>query len=342
MSKRFGAAAAVPLTALALAAMAGPVASASRSAATQQRTIGLIVTGPGNPIAPEVESGGASAAAALGDALAVTEAHDPDAQASTIDSLIAQHVAAIAIDNEHTSAAVARALTRARSAGIPTLSFEDRYSGSLWVSPSSPVDYAHALADALASQMNQQGEFIIVPCAPAARIVGAWLKATKTYIRHRYPRMHRVAVVYGGTGNGPAGTLVLRPLLRAHPRLRGLIFLCPSEAYTGPPQLIRAHKLGKVFSAGNGGDCPPLYQLLGNSVRRGAAQMVCAGDPNHLGYLTVWAADHLARGNTFTPGTYDAGGPVGSVRYYSRDEELRLGQPLTITQANLDTYCCSE
>jgi hypothetical protein len=32
------------------------------------------------------------------------------------------------------------------------------------------------------------------------------------------------------------------------------------------------------------------------------------------------------------------GGPVGTVRYYSRNEELRLSQPLTITKANLDQY----
>ena len=56
--------------------------------------------------------------------------------------------------------------------------------------------------------------------------------------------------------------------------------------------MINTHKVGKVFTAGNGASCPPL----------------------------------------------DVGGPVGTVQYFSQNEELRLGQPLTITKANLGKY----
>jgi ABC-type sugar transport system substrate-binding protein len=332
MNKRLGG---IAIAVAAVAATAGFLANASSGAPKAQRTIGLILEGPGNPIAPEVEKGGQAAAAALGDTLAITVTDDAS---STIDSLIAQHAAAIAVDNEQNSYDVEQALARARQAGIRTLSFEQRYAGTTWVSQSSPTEYARALADALASQMTDRGTFIIVPCRPAEDIVSTWLHAAKKYIRHRYPHMRRVGVVYGGTGNGVRGTLPLRPLLRKHPHLRGLLFLCPSESYTGPPQLVQAHKVGKVFSAGNGADCPPLYLAYADSVLAGAAEMVCSGDPSNYGYLTIWAADHLARGGTFAPGSYDVGGPVGTVRYYSANQELRLGQPLTITKANLAQY----
>jgi ABC-type sugar transport system substrate-binding protein len=319
----------------------GLLASTSSGAAKTQRTIGLILPGPGSPTAPEEENGSKAAAAALGDQLVITDASDATTQISTINSLIAQHVAGIAITTDQGAATIKQvlpALAQARAAGIPTLSFEQDYPGSVWVSQSSPTEYAQALADALASQMQQRGQYVIVPCRPAESIVQTWLKATEAYIPRRYPRMHRVGVVYGGTGNGPAGTLVLRPVLRAHPRLRGLIFLCPSESYTGPMQLVHAHKVGKIFTAGNGGDCPPLYIAYANSVRAGSAEMVCAGDPTNLGYLTIWAADYLATGHPLTPGSYDVGGPVGTVQYFTANEELRLGRPLTITKANLDQY----
>jgi ABC-type sugar transport system substrate-binding protein len=287
-----------------------------------------------------VESGGNSAAAAFGDTLAISETNDPQTEISTIKSLIAQHVAAIAVDGGfllHT-ADVNQALAQARSAGIPTLSFEQGYPGSVWVTPSSSAQYAHALADALATQMRQRGQFVIIPCRPAQSIVDTWLKETKFYIRRRYPRMSRVGVVYGGVGNGAAGTLVLHPLLKEHPHLRGLIFLCQSETFTGPPQLVRAHKVGRIFSAGNGNPCPPLYVTLASSVRAGSAEIVCAGDFTKLGYLTIWAADYLAGGHTLTQGSYGVGGVVGTVHYYRHNQELRLGQPLTITRANLDQY----
>ena len=341
MRERFKATAAVVLVTVALAAAAGVLASTSSGAAKTQRTIGMIVPGPGSPTAPEEVNGGEAAAAALGDQLTTTVASDAPTQISTIESLIAQHVAAIAVDTDQGPATIKQvlpALARARAAGIPTLSFEQHYPGSVWVSQSGPAQYAHALADALASQMKDRGQFIIVPCQGCESIVHTWLKDAEAYIQHRYPRMHRVAVVYGGLGNGPGGTIVLRPLLRKHPHLRGLIFLYPGASYTGPPQLVHMHKVGKIFTAGNGGDCPPLYVAYANSVRAGSAEMVCAGDPTKLGYLTVWAADYLARGNDLTPGSYNVGDPVGTVRYYSHDEELRLGQPLTITKANLAQY----
>ena len=319
---------------LALAVVPGGVLAAGSSGARQtRRTIGLVIPAPsGSPISPLVENGARSAAAALGDHLVVIAA-----SVSTIKPLIAQHAAAIIVDNnggDPTHEALADAL----EARIPTLSYEQASPGSIWVNQSSTAQDAHALADALAAQMHGRGQYVIVPCSPAEAIVATWLQETKAYVPKRYPGMHLAGVVYGGTGNGDAGTLVLKPVLNAHPHLRGFDFLCPGEAYTGPPQLIKDHVVGKVFSAGNGDGCPPLYSAFAWSVRRGAGEMVCAGDPTKLGYLTVWAANYVATGHKLAPGSISVGGPVGSVQYFRQDEELRLGQPLTITKANVDKY----
>jgi hypothetical protein len=86
------------------------------------------------------------------------------------------------------------------------------------------------------------------------------------------------------------------------------------------------------------GDCPLLSDPYRTSVWLGAEEIVCPGDPAKLGCLTVWAADYLGGGHTFAPGSYDVGGPVGTVQYLSHNQELRLGQPLTITKANLGKY----
>jgi len=335
---------AVLLTVLAAAA-ALVATSATRSSAhggNPQPTIGFIVPQGSNGFFMPVEKGALSAATAIGDHLLLNGATEPPDQISAVKSMIAQHVSAIVIDNNRgpgATRALLPVLAQARAAGIATLSYENRYRGSVFVNPSSPEQYGQALADALAQQMGSRGQYAVVPCRPAASIVQTWLKAVEAYVPARYPGMTRVAVVYGGTGNGPEGTLVLRPLLKQHPQLRGLIFLCPSESWTGPPQLIRAHEVGKIFTAGNGGGCPPLDDpVVANSVRKGAAQMVCGGDPVALGYLAVWAADYLAKGKALTPGRYDVGGPVGTVDYYAANLELRLGRPLTITRANLGQY----
>jgi rhamnose transport system substrate-binding protein len=340
MNKRF---AAMAVIVAAVAAAVGLLASTSSGAAQAQPAIGLVVLTDDSSHS-YIEAGGQAAAAALGNQLVVKETPS-GSEAAAIESLIAQHVAAIGVEkfenDPEIDPAVSQALAQAREANIKTLSFGGRYPGSLWVSASTATEYAHALADAVASQMKQRGQFVIVPCAPADPIVGTWLKVIKAYVQHRYPRMHRIGVVIGGDGNGPAGSLLLRPLLRKHPHLRGLIFLCQDEAYNGPPQLIRLHEVGKVFSAGNGESyAPPVVEPWRTSVRLGAEEIVVPGDPAKLGYLTVWAAHQLAPPDDlkFLPGAHDVGGPVGTVQYYGPNEELRLGRPLTITRANLAKY----
>jgi ABC-type sugar transport system substrate-binding protein len=339
MNKRF---AALAVLVAAAAATTGLVAGTSNGAAPAKPTIGVIFQQPGSPTAPAEETGARAAAAALGDTVAVTEdgANDGPTNVSAINSLIAQHVSAIAVQTGANFPSVDDALAHARSEGIATLSFEGSYSNSVWVSQSTSAQYADALADALARQMKQHGQFITVPCDSGYQTVSTWLTDADAYIQHRYPRMHRVAIVMGGTGNGAAGTLELRPLLKKYPHLRGFIFLCPGEAYTEGPQLVHAHEIGKVFAAGNGADCPPLYSAYADNVLSGAEEIVCAGDPNKLGYLTIWAADRLARSHTLTlpPGKYAVGKPVGTVTYFSRNEELNLGRPLTITKSNLTRY----
>jgi ABC-type sugar transport system substrate-binding protein len=333
MSKRF---ALLATLVAATAAATGLLASTSSGAGKAQRTIGLVVP---TDYGPYVEQGAQAAATALGDHLAIKEFSDTATQISAIQSLTAQHADAIAVDNQADDSEASQALEQAREAGIQTLSLEGRYAGSVWVNGSSPGQSARAYADALASQMKQRGQFVIVPCAPANPIVSTWVKLIKGYVQHRYPRMHRVGVVVGADGNGPAGSLLLRPLLKKHPHLRGLIFLCQDEAYNGPPQLIRLHKVGKIFSSGNAASyAPPVVDPWLTSVRNGTEELILPGDPAKLGYLTVWAADRLAAGQAFVPGDYHVGGPVGDVHYHGHHKELRLGRPLTITPANLAQY----
>ena len=230
---------------------------------------------------------------------------------------------------------------QANTAGIATLWYRDPSNGtSVWVNLSSATEFAHGLADALAAQMGEQGGYVIVPCRPAYPIVQTWLRAVKAYVPARYPHMRRVAVVYGDDTGGRKETAMFAHFIKKHRRVRGLIALCPTEAFVVPRAIIQAGKIGKVFASGNGGDYAyaPIDPDLVTDVQRGAEELVSAGDPVKLGYLTVWAADYLASGHAFAPGQYNVGGPVGTVSYFSENHELRLGQLLTITKENVDQY----
>jgi DNA-binding SARP family transcriptional activator/ABC-type sugar transport system substrate-binding protein len=253
-------------------------------------------------------------------------------------SMIARHVdAIISSAPDPTLRSIFR---KVRKAGIPLISSGDDIAAKrdLWVSQSGPTEYGQALADALASQIHDKGEYAILEQQGQYPIATKWAHIVKTYIREAYPNM-RLAKVIVGTGAGDSTEVdSVKGFISHHPHLKGLIGITPTEAAVAADAITKTGSVGRVFSAGNGdtrlGDTPqPRW------VRSGAAEFVYASDPVKQGYLTIWAAKYLLTGHHFRPDVaYQVGGPIGVVWYYPKHRELRLGQPLTITKANVDLY----
>jgi rhamnose transport system substrate-binding protein len=149
---------------------------------------------------------------------------------------------------------------------------------------------------------------------------------------------HELHGVLTETGAGDQAEVdSVKNLMAAHPNLKGLIGIAPTEAYIAAQAITQAGRIGQVFSAGNGGGDFKGTPLVG-WVRSGAMEDVVVGDSIKLGYLTVWAAHYMLTGHHFRPGAYQVGGPIGLVWYYAKNRELRLGQPITITKKNVDLY----
>jgi rhamnose transport system substrate-binding protein len=252
-------------------------------------------------------------------------------------SLIARRVDAIIADGY--DPALKPVFTSVRKAGILLVSSGDDIAGKrdLWVSQSDPAAYGRALADALASQINDQGEYAILEEHGQFPIADTWEKDVASYIPKAYPNMTLDGVLHLTGAGDEAEVDSVKSFMSAHPNLRGLIGIVPTETYMAAEAIEQAGRVGQVFAAGNGGADLKGTPLAG-WVRNGAVEVVYAGDPVKLGYLTVWAAHYLLTGHHFRPGAYQVGGPIGLVYYYAEHQELRLGQPLTITKANVDLY----
>jgi ABC-type sugar transport system substrate-binding protein len=321
----------------AVAAAVALLASATNGATKAPRTIAL-VRGT-NGFYDPVRTGAQAAATALGDRLRVVVADDLTTQISTIKSLITHNVDAIAVDPTDHPRALKPVLAQAQAAGIAALSFAGSVHGSsVSVINEGAAAYTNALLKALATQMGGKGAYMVVACRPANAIVHTWLNSIES-AGAATAQMERVGVVYGDDSGNAQETARFTHLIKTHPGLRGLIALCPTEAYIVPQAISKAGMVGTVFAAGDGGNCPPAVDpQLATYVRQGTEELVCEGDPTKLGYATAWAADYLAGGQTFRPGPYAVGGPVGTVHYFAPNKELRVGRPLTITKANVDKY----
>ena len=288
---------------------------------------------------PSTGIGGRAAAKRLGMRYILTSDNlgGPQGAIRYYKSLIARHVDAIVSGGY--DAAMKPIFRKVRKAGILLLSSGDDIAGGrdLWVNYSDTAAFARALADALASQIDRKGEYAILDERGEFPIAHTWAKEVAAYIAKAYPNMKSDGL-QTETGVGDQKEVdSVKSFMAAHPNLKGLVSVTPTEAYMAAAAIQQAGRIGQVFSAGNGGSDFKGTPLVG-WVRSGAMEDVIVGDPIKLGYLTVWAAHYLLTGHHFTPQAYQVGGPIGLVWYYADHQELRLGQPLTVTKANLALY----
>jgi rhamnose transport system substrate-binding protein len=252
-------------------------------------------------------------------------------------SMIARHVDAIVSDGY--DPALRPVFRKVRKAGILLVSAGDDIGAKrdLWVNYCGPAAFGRALADALASQIKGKGEYAILGEQGQYPIATTWEKVVKTYVPKAYPNMKLDGVLTETGAGDQAEVDSIKAFMAAHPNLKGLIGVPPTEAYMAAEAITQAGRIGQVFSAGNAGTYLKGTPVVG-WVRSGAMVDVINGNPIKLGYLTVWAAHYLLTGHHFRPGAYHVGGPIGLVWYYRTHQELRLGQPLTITKKNLAQY----
>ena len=328
---------AVSLAALATALLARPSGAAHR-----RFTFAYVTNDTGK------ERGSRAAARRLGIRYILLDPNKggPQGQIKRYRSLIASHADAIA--PEGYDPALEPIFREIRKAGILLVSSGDDIAAKrdLWVGPSDPGDHARALGDAIASQIDKKGEYAIleepvcrpnVPRSCEFPSAHTLAKTVAASIRKAYPEMKLDGMLTETGGGGQTNVDSVKSFMAAHPNLKGLIGIDPTEAYMAAEAITQAGRIGQVFSAGNFGDSLGDPQVVGY-VRSGAAEEVIAGDPRKIGYLTVWGANYLLTGHHFRPGAYQVGGPIGLVWYYAKHQELRLGQPLTITKKNVDQY----
>jgi rhamnose transport system substrate-binding protein len=318
---------------LSLAALAAALLARPSGAAHRKYTIAYLTY-------VHYGRGGREAATRLGVRILVATcipSCSPSNEVALYNSMIARHVDAIVSDGY--DPALTPTFRKVRKAGILLISAGDDIAGGrdLWVGPSDPVAYGQALADALASQMGSKGEYAILDEQGEFPIAKAWKKVVENYIPKAYPEMKLDGAITETGAGDPAEVESVKNYMAAHPNLKGLIAITPTETYMAGEAITQAGLIGQVFSAGNGGSSLADPQLRGY-VQSGAAQLVFTANPTKLGYLTAWAANYLLTGHHFKPGAYQVGGPIGVVYYYAKHQELRLGQPLTITKTNLGVY----
>jgi len=309
---------------------------AQGSGEEEQTRIAFIPQLIGIPYFTAMEQGGDQAAADLGVEFMYVGATEASAseQSKLMDSLIKQHVDAIAV-SVLDSSSMNPMLEKAKKAGVKVYTSDSDSPSSVrevYVAQALDKDLGYTLIDELAKNISDRGKIGIVSGEATATNLNAWIGYMQDCIDERHPNIEVVDIRYTVGGSSEDSLKQAQELMIKNPDLKAIVAVASSNIAGVSQAVEQAGKIGQVDVIGYGSPA-----TVKPYMDKGIMTTSILWDAKALGYLTVWAGVQLVYGTPFsaenTVPTFDE-----PVRYDAEKKILLLGDPLVITKANVDRF----
>lgn len=310
-----------------------PASGATSGAATETVTVGMMPKAKGDPYFVSCRKGAEEAAAALGVTLlwdGPTEL-DPAKQNEVVEAWITRGVDAIAVSVEN-QAAISTVLRKARTRGIKVLTWDadaEPDARDFLVNQATPQGIGETLADEAARLLGGRGEFAIVTASLSAANQNEWM----THIRARLAAAHpdvSIAVVRPSDGDRDRAFAETQTILKVYPGVRVIMGIA-APAVPGIAEAVKQSGRSDVKVTGLS-----LPNMCKPYVHAGIIESVVLWNTGDLGYLTVHAADALARGRLQPGATSIDAGRLGTIAIAG--DQILLGKPFVFTRDNIDRF----
>lgn len=310
-------------------------ANSNESAKTEKKlTIALLPKSKGNAYFISCEKGAEKAANELGDQLIFDgpTSTDPAKQNEIVDNWITLGVDVIAAACENKEG-ISTALRKAQSKGIKVITYDadaEPDARTFFVNQATPQGIGYALMDQAAQLCASNGQFAIITASLTAANQQEWQKYIEEDRAKNYPEM-KLATVEPCDDLKDKAQSETTALLSTYPNLKLVMAIC-SPGLPGAAEAVKqADKTGQVKVIGLG--LPNENKMY---VREGVTQAVILWNTMDLGYLTVYAADAIARGN-LKPGDKNfKAGTLGT--FEIQGDNILLGKPYSFTKTNVDQF----
>lgn len=283
------------------------------------------------------ERGGKEAAAELGDVEFKFEGPTEDKSEEQARLVRAQSIGGTEVITIACNDAdqIAPSIKEARDAGTHVLTYDSdanaKTSGrEFFVNQATVEEIAQALVDEMVAQVGPEAEVAVVSSTPTAPNQTAWLAAMKKYREQKYPKLNQVTIQYGGE-NQADSMQQAQAILNANKTVKG-IWAITSVAFPAAAQAVqRSGKSGQIAVVGLS-----TPKEMKDYVKSGVVKTVILWNPVDLGYLTVYAAHAVARGE-LKPGaaTFKAG-RLGEKQIVG--DQILLGKPMRFTKENIEQF----
>jgi rhamnose transport system substrate-binding protein len=297
-------------------------------------TIALMPKSKGNAYFISCKKGADKAAQELGVELLFDGPTDPDPakQNEIVENWITIGVDAIAVACENREG-ISTALRKAKSKGIKVITYDadaQPDAREFFVNQATPEGIGFTLMDEAARLCNNEGEFAIITASLTAANMIEWQKYIEARRADKYPNMKVIALRPCDDLKDKAQSEATA-LLSANPNLKCIMAIC-SPAVPGAAEAVKqAGKTGKVKVLGLG-----LPNENKRYVHEGVTDSVILWNTEDLGYLTIVAADALAKGTLKAGDKTIKAGALGD--FEIQGDSILLGKPFIFNKSNIDKF----
>jgi len=297
-------------------------------------TVALMPKSKGNAYFISCKKGADKAANELGVDLVFDGPTDPDPakQNEIVENWITLGVDAIAVACENREG-ISTALRKAKAKGIKVVTYDaDALPNArdFFVNQATPEGIGYGLMDEAGRLCGNEGEFAIITASLTAANMIEWQKYIEARRADKYPNMKMIALRPCDDMKDKAQSEATA-LLSANPNLKCIMAIC-SPAVPGSAEAIKqAGKIGKVKLLGLG-----LPNENKRYVHDGVTDSVILWKTEDLGYLAVFAADALAKGDLKPGDKTIKAGPLGELQI--EGDSILLGKPFIFNKSNIDQF----
>ncbi|MCY3017828.1 MAG: substrate-binding domain-containing protein [Planctomycetota bacterium] len=310
-------------------------AKATGDSGKKRITVALLPKRKGVPYFTSCAEGAQEAAKELGDVELIYDGPtdgSATASADMIDRWVQKKVDVIAVSPNNPDVLTA-AMKKARDKGLHVISWDadaTPESREFFVNQATAQNIGYALVDTMAKDIGGEGEVAIISATAAAANQNEWMKHMKERLAEKYPKIQLIDTKYPGEDQNEALKMA-QGFISDRPNLKG-IFGISSMAFPAAAKAVRdAGKSGKIMVTGLS-----TPNDMKEFVKDGTVKSVILWNTRDLGYLTVYAARALARGELKPGATVFKAGRLGEKQIAG--DNILLGDILVFTKENIDKY----
>jgi ABC-type sugar transport system substrate-binding protein len=304
------------------------------AAHAQKMVVAMLPKAKGNAYFLSCKAGADKAAKELGIELLFDGPTDSNAakQNEIVENWITLGVDVIAVAAENKEG-ISTALRKAQKAGVKVIAYDADAmpdARSFFVNQATPEGIGFALMDEAARLCDSQGEFAIITATLTAANQREWQKHIEARLKDKYPNMKLVAVRPSDDLKDKAQSEATA-LMSANPNLKCILAIC-SPGVPGAAEAVKqAGKTGKVKVLGLG-----LPNENKRYVHEGVTDSVILWNTENLGYLTIYAAAALSKGELKAGATTFKAGSLGE--FEVKGDNILLGKPFIFNKGNIDKF----